>query len=129
VSDGTEEAKQYQWRLCSRTMLIVLVLSIGCIVAQYRDIGKGLLLGTLFSILNFLLMGRFLPHTIGPSRGKASLAALGSIVIRYGALAIPLVVGIQSDTIHFGAVVVGIFSVQIMILLEHIVFRPHAGVK
>jgi hypothetical protein len=129
VSDGTEEAKQYQWRLCSRTMLIVLVLSIGCIVAQYRDIGKGLLLGTLFSILNFLLMGKFLLRTIGPSRGKTSLAALGSIVIRYGALAIPLVVGIQSDTIHFGAVVVGIFSVQIMILLEHVVFRPHAGMK
>jgi hypothetical protein len=67
--------------------------------------------------------------TIGPSRARASLAALGSIFLRYGALAIPLIVGIQADRIHFVAVVVGIFSVQIMTLLEHVLSRSQAGLQ
>ena len=129
MSDGFSEARRYQWRLCSRTLMIVLAVASGCILARHGEIGKGLLLGTLFSILNFLLMGKFLFLTIGPSRAKASLAAMGSILIRYGALAIPLVVGIRLDAINFVAVVIGIFSVQIVTVVEHILFRAQAGLE
>ena len=129
MSDALREARRYQWRLCSCTMMIVLAVALGCIFAGQREVGKGLLLGAIFSVLNFFLMGKFLSLTIGPSRGRSSLAALASILTRYGALAIPLVVGIHSDAISFAAVVVGIFSVQIMALLEHILFRPLAGLE
>lgn len=89
------------------------------IVAGYSPIGKGLILGTLFSILNFILMGETLPGRMNPSVRKTFAKALGSILFRYLLLAIPFVAAIKSDMFNLFSVLVGVFMVQIMILLDH----------
>jgi len=39
-------------------------------------------------------------------------------------MAIPMIIAMKSTHINFVAVVVGVFSVQIVILLEHLLVRP-----
>jgi hypothetical protein len=43
-----------------------------------------------------------------------------SILLRYALLGIPIIVGVRSPEFNLPAVVVGIFSVQIVLLGEHI---------
>jgi len=87
-------------------------------------IAKGLLLGTLFSIANFILLGMSVPLPIGKTRVRASFITLTSLLIRFALLAIPMVVGMKSAAFSFGAVVVGVFSIQIVTLVEYLVVRP-----
>lgn len=89
------------------------------IAANYSPIGKGLILGTLFSILNFILMGETLSRRMDSSVRKTFAHALGSILFRYTLLAIPFVAAVKSDMFNLFAVLAGVFMVQIMILLDH----------
>ncbi len=83
--------------------------------------GKGLILGTLFSSVNFALMGEILPHKVGKSRRKNYLISFGSIVSRYVLLAVPIVLGIKfPDKFNLIAVIIGIFMVQLVILTDYL---------
>jgi len=88
-------------------------------LAGMVPICKGLVLGTLFSILNFILMGETLPMRIDRSKGKTFFVALGSIFFRYVLLAIPIYIAIKNKQFDFIATIVGIFMVQIMLLADH----------
>jgi hypothetical protein len=104
-------------------MLSAVALAIVFMIIQEKAIAKGLLLGTCFSIINFFLMGKSIPMTLGQSRAKAGLIGFGSILSRYVVLAIPMIVAIKLVSFNFVAVVVGIFAVQIVTLVDHIVVR------
>jgi hypothetical protein len=117
---------QMQRKICSRALMVAVVLAVIFILIEEKAIAKGLLLGTLFSILNFILVGKSVPLALGKARSKASLIGFGSIMARYVVLAIPLVVAIKSVSFSFVAVVVGIFAVQIVTLIEYMVIRPIA---
>lgn len=88
-----------------------------------KAVAKGLVLGACFSILNFLLLGRSIPMMIGRSRAKANVIGFGSMMARYGVLAIPLVMAVKWVSLDLIAVIIGIFAVQIMIMLDHLVIR------
>ena len=111
-------------RLCSWAMSSALVIAVIFILFHEKAIAKGLLLGTFFSIINFFLLGKSIPMTIGSSRRKAGLIGLASILARYVILAIPMIVAIKSVSFNFFAVVVGIFAVQIVTLVDYILIRP-----
>ena len=108
-------------------MTVALVLAVIFILFSEKAIGKGLLLGTCFSILNFFLLGKSIPLTLGQSRSKAGLIGLTSLLTRYIILAIPLIVAIKSGSFNFAAVAIGIFAVQIVTLVDYIVVRPILG--
>jgi hypothetical protein len=118
------EFKQIQTKICSWAILSTLVLAIFFMVIHEKAIGKGLLLGACFSVINFLLLGKSIPMTLGKSRSKAGLIGLGSILSRYVVLAIPMIVAIKSVSFNFVAVVVGIFAVQIVTLVGFVVIKP-----
>lgn len=105
-------------------MISAIVVGVIFIVLGETAIGKGLILGTCFSILNFILMGKSIRLTLGRSRNKAVMAGLFSILCRYAVLAIPLVVAIKSVSFSFVAVVIGIFAVQIMTLVDYLITKP-----
>jgi hypothetical protein len=90
------------------------------IVAGQKDIGKGLVLGTFFSIVNFVLIGETLPARMGQAQKKVFLFSLGSILVRFALLAVPIVAGIKSSEVNLIAVVIGLFMVQIVLLGDHI---------
>ena len=114
----TTEIRELQKRVGTRAMTVALVAAGICIAAGARPIGKGLLLGTLFSILNFVLMGATLHLRLQPTRRRAFWGALGGIVPRYLLLAVPVILALKLEQLNLWATVGGIFMVQAVILLE-----------
>lgn len=116
-----DEIRQTQKKYSSRALVFSIFASLALIIFGQPAIGKGLLLGTLFSILNFILMGKSLTQLIGKTKKRTFIAAIGSIYFRYILLAIPVVIAIKYDKYNFFAVIAGLFSVQFVILAEQVV--------
>ena len=115
-----DPVRQTQKKYCSRAMMLSILISLGFILAGYKPIGKGLVLGTFFSIINFILMGETLSAKLGYAKKTTFFIALGSIFFRYILLAAPLIIGVKFEQINFFAVIGGIFSVQLVILIDHL---------
>ena len=123
------EIRELQKRICSWALLSALVVAVFFLLFQEKAVAKGLVLGTCFSILNFLLLSKSIPMTLGQSRPRASAIGLASMLSRYVVLSVPLVFALKSASFDFVAVVVGIFAVQIVLLVDSIVIRPHLAGK
>jgi hypothetical protein len=113
--------RETQKKYCSRAMLAAIFVGLVFILTDQSAVGKGLILGTFFSIINFILLGQAIPLKAGKSRGKSFFFSLGSIFFRFALMAIPLVVAIKSVKFNLFAAIGGIFMVQIIILADHIV--------
>ena len=92
-----------------------------------KAVAKGIILGTIFSVLNFVLLGEILPMLVGTTRRKSTFFSLGSIGIRFGLLSIPLILSLKMQTFNFAAAVIGIFMVQVIIFGDLAVGRLFAG--
>jgi len=124
TSDQRREVSEVRKRICIKVLILTLVVAIFFIILNERSIVKGLALGSLFSIVNFLLLGESIPLVLGHTRFKAGVIGLASMGIRFSVLVFPLLVGLKSPSFNFAAVVAGIFSVQIVTLFEFIIIRP-----
>lgn len=113
-----EAIRQTQKKYCSRALLTAIALGGFLILIGQRPVGKGFLLGTIFSIINFILIGETLPFRLGKAKGKKVLIALGSIFLRFGLMAVPLILAIKFDQFNLLAVIIGIFAVQMMIIVD-----------
>lgn len=123
-----EAVRSMQKKLCSQALLAAIAGALILLLVGEKAVGKGLILGTLFSALNFVLMGRFLHHTMSSSRTRASVAALGSVLFRFAVLAVPLIISIRLDSIHVIGVVIGIFMVQLTILYNYLIRKSTSSV-
>ena len=99
-------------------MIVAIVIALMLILIDLKPVGKGLVLGTIFSVINFVLIGQTLPMRLSKSKRGAFLISLTSIVFRYAILAIPLVVAAKFEQFELAAVILGIFMVQLIILAE-----------
>ncbi|MGD9302211.1 MAG: ATP synthase subunit I, partial [Desulfobacterales bacterium] len=89
------------------------------LLAGYKPVGKGLVLGAIFSVINFVLIGQALPLRIGYSKGKTFFLSLGSIFCRYALMAIPIVVAVKFEQIDLVGAILGLFMIQFVILADH----------
>lgn len=112
--------RETQKKYCSRALTFAILTAVIFIAADQKVIGKGLILGTIFSIINFILMGESLPARLGKAKKKTFFFSLGGIVVRFALLAVPVVVGIKNSGIDLIAVVFGLFMVQLVLLADHI---------
>ena len=101
-------------------MSAAIVLALLFMTFGAKPLGKGLVLGTLFSILNFILMAHMLPLRMQATRRRSIAGALGSIWVRLALLAVPLFIGVKYEAVNFFAVAAGLFMVQIIIVLHQI---------
>ena len=115
-----ESIRQTQKKYCSRAITAAIFAGLLFILAGWKPIGKGLILGTIFSIINFIIMGELLPLKLGKSKNKTYFFSLISIFSRYILLAIPLLIAVKFDQFNLISVVFGIFMVQLFILAEQI---------
>ena len=106
-------------------MIVAISAAIVLILLGEKSIGKGLVLGTLFSVINFLIMGQFLvvQLTAPRSRTRAGAFALMSILLRLVILAIPLAISLRVDAVNFIGAAIGIFMIQLTILFNHLVIN------
>lgn len=124
MNKQANEVSQYQKKICSWTMSSALFVAVVFLIFQEKAIAKGLTLGACFSVLNFFLQGRFIPMTLGGSITQARGMGLVSILSRYVLLAIPLIMAVKFESLDLVATVIGIFAVQIAIILGFVVIRP-----
>ena len=114
-----EALRQTQKKYCSRAITAAIFAGLIFILIGHISVGKGLILGTIFSIVNFILMGETLPLKLNKSKGKTLLFSIGSIFFRYSLLAVPLIMAIKLEQYNILSVVIGIFLVQLFILAEN----------
>ena len=111
-------------KICTWSITYATAVAVICLLLHQTAIAKGLIIGAIFSVINFVLLGQTLPMTLFRSRAKAGMIGFSSILGRYVLLAIPLIIGMKSASFNFVAVVVGIFAVQITTLLSYFAIRP-----
>lgn len=114
------EISDIQKKYCSRAMLFCLGAAGILIVFGAKPMAKGLILGTIFSIINFVLMGLMLPSRLNKVRKKTFLVGLGSIWVRYIILAVPLIIAFYSESFDFFTAAAGLFMIQFTILVHHL---------
>jgi ATP synthase I subunit len=117
-----EAIRQTQKKFGSRALTTAVVLGLILVLLGHQPVAKGLILGTLFSIANFVLIGQILPMLLTATQKKSVLISFGSILFRYLLLSIPLILAMKLTNLNFIATAFGIFMVQIMVMGEH-VFR------
>ncbi len=115
-----ESVRQTQKKYGARAIWIAIAFGFILFLAGYKPIGKGLVLGTIFSVINFVLIGQALPLRIGHSKGKTFFISLGSIFCRYLLMAVPLVVAVKFEQIDLVGVIIGLFMIQLVILADHV---------
>lgn len=104
-------------------MAAAIVFGVVLIMAGLKPIGKGLVLGTLFSAINFIMMAEFAPHRIGQTSRKGFALSLASIGLRYILLAFPLIIAVKFESFDLIGTVIGIFMIQLVILFDHLLQR------
>lgn len=114
-----ESIRETQKKYCTRAITAAIFIGLFFIIADQIPVGKGLILGTIFSIINFIIMGEILPLQIGKSNNKTFLLSLGSIFLRYILLAVPLIIAVKFEQYNFISVIFGIFMIQFFILADH----------
>lgn len=119
---ATAHIRDIQKKYCSRALMLAIIAFFVLYIAGQVAMGKGVLLGTLFSIVNFVIMGETLQSRMAPTEGRRLYLALGSIGVRYVLMAIPLVLAIRLETFSLPAVVIGLFAVQAVMLADNL--RP-----
>jgi len=122
-----ESVKDTQKKYGSLAVTAAIFIGLVMILAGYKPVGKGLILGSLFSVINFVLMGETLPVKMGKSRRTAIFWSLGSILFRYILMAIPLFLAIKMEQFSLIASICGLFMVQLMILADHLVVSIFYG--
>jgi hypothetical protein len=115
-----EVLRQTQKKYSSRAITAAIFAGFFLILIGQKAMGKGLILGTVFSIVNFILMGETLPLRLGKSKNKTYLFSFGSIFFRYFIVAVPLVMAIKLEQYNLFSTMIGIFFVQFFILAEHV---------
>ncbi|MBU0544617.1 MAG: ATP synthase subunit I [Proteobacteria bacterium] len=113
-----EQVRLTQKKYCSRAMVFAVFGGLFFILLDLKPFGKGLILGSIFSIINFILMGESITLKIGASKKRSAMLSLLTIFSRYVILAIPLIISLKFKQFDFMAVVIGIFMIQIAILSE-----------
>ncbi len=112
--------REIQKKYCSRAMFAAIGMGGLFFLLGFTDLMKGLILGTLFSSINFVLIGETLPQRINKGKAKIFLAALGSMAFRYLLLAVPVVLALKYEKYNLITAIIGVFMVQIMILLDQV---------
>jgi hypothetical protein len=119
-TEGGDLIRKTQQRYCTLALTMAILAGTVLMFFGYTAWGKGLILGSLFSILNFILMAMALPVRLGKGRGKSSLFSFSSIFLRYAILALPLIWALRQETIAVSTVALGLFMVQVAILGDHL---------
>jgi hypothetical protein len=116
--------RQIQKKFGARALTIAIVLAVVTILSGHKELGKGLLLGTLFSILNFILMAEFMPLRLSSDRRRASVFAFITLVLRHAILALPLIIAAKLDAFAFTTTAAGLFMVPLVAIIDAKTARP-----
>lgn len=113
------QVNEVQKKYCSRAIFLAITIALVLLLTGTKPAARGLILGTLFSILNFILIARSLPLQLEKGRRGTFLVCFGSIGMRYSLMALPIIFAARSERFSLIATAAGLFMVQGVILLHH----------
>ena len=127
--DDQEPFRRIQRRTITFVLTVSVVMGGLLLLSGFNAQAKGLLLGSLFSVLNFFLMAVFLPMRMGYGRSKSSLISLASLYLRFALLAIPLIVAAKYAQFALTATSLGLFMVQIVLIIDQLWLQQHLSAR
>ncbi len=113
--------RQTQKKYCSQAMLIAIFGGLALILLGQKAMGKGLVLGTLFSAVNFALAGEWMHFQLGHGKAKTFFLSIGSVIFRYAFIAVPIILSIKMEQLNIWATIFGIFMIQILIAGNYLI--------
>lgn len=113
------EIRSVEKKYSSVAMAIAVCFGLLLIIADMKPLGKGLILGTLFSVLNFIIMGETLTRRIAGTRKRAAMRSGLHLIFRYILLAVPLILAVKFPSYHLATTIAGLFMIQILIMGHH----------
>jgi hypothetical protein len=127
--DIHQSMRQVQHRYGTIALVITVAAGAGLMSLGFPTYGKGLILGAVFSVVNFIAMAVLLPLQFNPDRKKGTVLSFVSILLRYCLMAAPLMAAIKLPQFALSTVVVGLFMVQIAILGDQLWTRLRNSVE
>jgi hypothetical protein len=125
-----EAVKQAQKKYAVKVFTLTIVIALFFVLMGQKPVAKGLIMGAFFSVLNFILMGKTITLKLGKSKRKTFSISMGSLILRYLLLAIPLIAALKFEQFNLVAAILGIFMIQFVILAEHLLtLIPSLGKK
>lgn len=115
--------RQFQRQLARKAFGASVVVAVLLFAVGYKPAARGLLLGSLFSVFNFVIMAQVLPRQVGYARRKATAFAFGSVLVRFGLMALPLIIAFKFDSFNWITAAVGLFAVPLAILIDQVILQ------
>jgi len=114
------QVREVQKKYCSLALIAAIVFALILLVADQRPAARGVILGTLFSIVNFTLLAWSLPLQLNKGRRKTFLFCFSSIGARYLLMALPIIIAAGSERFSLIGTAAGLFMVQAVILFRQL---------
>ena len=123
-----EAIRHLQKRYCGGALSLAIVVSLATYLAGWPGVTRGLLLGALFSALNFALLGQTMTQKLSGAHRRNTVIALGAQLGRYLLWGVPVVVAVKLPSVDLPATIAGLFTVPIFIIADS-VFNLFRGNK
>lgn len=107
-------------RYCTMAMGLSLTVGTMLLIMGYHALGKGLILGTIFGTIDFVLMAQALPARLRSAVAQATLRSLAAMAGRTALKAVPLIMAATFDTFDFPMTVAGLFSIHLCLMADQV---------
>ncbi len=117
------EYRRFVKNRCRWALLLTLAAAVILILSGSKPAARGVALGGLFSVLNFLIMSRTLAGRMARSGWSGRSFGFIWILARLGLTALPLILAFKTDYLNVAATAAGLFAVQAALLLQPLISR------
>lgn len=109
-----EQFLRFKKTLIVQMLITAAIVAVICFLLNHISAAKGFVLGSFFSIANFLLMIRNAPRRLS---GQGKVDGALNLVLRMAVLALPLYAAIRLPDISLIWTVFGILNLQVSIFI------------
>lgn len=115
-----EAIKDLQRRYCGQALTAAIVIGLGIYLAGWPAATRGLLLGSIFSALNFALLGKTLSQKLAGDHRRGTFFSVALQLGRYLLWAVPVILAVKLPAVDLPATVTGVFMVPVCIILDSV---------
>lgn len=118
ISNGVKDLRELEGRLIKMAALIGAVIIIALLLLRRYHIAIGLLTGTLVSIVNFKLLSKDVIKKASQNNRKIFLGIAEGYFLRYGLMAIVLIIAARKGIYYFLGAALGLFAIRLAIFID-----------
>lgn len=112
-----EQLLSFKKTIVFQILITAVIVSAAAVFLGFVPVAKGFALGSIFSLVNFLIMAQQAPKRLGKKTGRAGWENFLSLLLRLTVLGLPLFLAIRFPAFNLIATIIGILNLQFSILL------------